>query len=37
MLLQRLPVLLIRHIFIGASVVTFADFMVFLGLALALL
>jgi hypothetical protein len=37
MLLQRLPVLLIGRIFNGDGVVTFADFTVFLGLALALL
>jgi hypothetical protein len=36
-LLQRLPVLLIGRIFNGDSVVTFADFTVFFGLALALL
>jgi hypothetical protein len=36
-LLQRLPILLVRRIFNGDSVVTFADFTAFLGLALALL
>jgi hypothetical protein len=35
--LQRLPVVLVGRIFNGDSVVTFADFTVFLGLGLALL
>jgi hypothetical protein len=37
MLLQRLPVLLVRRIFNGDSVVTFANSTAFLSLALALL
>jgi hypothetical protein len=36
-LLQRLPILLIGCIFYSDSVITFADFMAFFGLALALL
>jgi hypothetical protein len=36
-LLQRLPILLVGHIFYGDSVVTFADFAAFFGLAFALL
>jgi hypothetical protein len=36
-LLQRLPVLVIRRIFNGDGVVTFADFTTFIVLALALL
>jgi hypothetical protein len=36
MLLQRLIVLLVGHIFNGDGVVTLADFTAFLGLALAL-
>jgi hypothetical protein len=37
MLLQRLPVLLVGRIINGDSVITFADFTAFLGLALSLL
>jgi hypothetical protein len=36
-LLERLPVLLVGGVFYGDSVVTFADFTVFLRFALALL
>jgi hypothetical protein len=36
-LLERLPILLVRCIFSGDGVVTFADFAAFLHLALALL
>jgi hypothetical protein len=36
-LLQRLPILLVGHIFYSDGVVTFSDFMAFFDLALALL
>jgi hypothetical protein len=35
-LLERLPILLVGRIFYGDGVVTFANFMAFIGLALAL-
>jgi hypothetical protein len=37
LLLERFPILLIRGVFYGDSVVTFADFTAFLRFALALL